>query len=442
MTSPADQKSDLLARLRGLEQAREGQPKPEGQIAPTTKSGRKGLRRADFAEHPEYLPTVIQRRAAEELGIASPYFRLNEMRPGAQARYNGGHQINYATYDYLGLNGHPEVTEAAKQAIDQWGVSSTASRVAGGERPYHRALEEALAAAYGVEDCVVMVSGHATNVTSIGCLVGPKDLIIADTLSHNSVTEGVRLSGATRLTMPHNDYDWLEETLERVRGRYRYALIAVEGLYSMDGDCTDLPRLIDIKHRHDAWLMVDEAHTLGVLGKTGRGTGEHQSVDPREVDIWMGTLSKAMGASGGYICGSAALVDFLKSRASGFVFSVGLSAPVAVSAQKALEIMLREPERVARLQANGRLFLESAQAAGLNTGRSEGHAVTPVMVGDSLTAVRLSNAILERGVNAIPIIFPAVPERDARLRFFLTAMHDPEDIRSAATVTAEALAAL
>jgi 7-keto-8-aminopelargonate synthetase-like enzyme len=320
-------------------------------------------------------------------------------------------------------------------------VSASASRLVGGERPCHRRLERALAAMKGTEDCVVMVSGHATNVSTIAALVGPEDLVILDALAHNSMIEGARLSGASRLTMPHADLGWLEETLSRRRGEFRRVLVGVEGLYSMDGDAPDLAALVEIKERHGAWLMVDEAHSVGVLGAGGRGLAEAQGVDPSAVEIWMGTLSKALASCGGYVCGSAALVDFLKARAPGFVFSVGLAPPLAAAAETAIATMLREPERVARLAERGRLLRDSARAAGLDTGLSEGHAVTPVVVGDSLRAVRASAELLGRGVNALPIIHPAVPERAARLRFFVTAEHEPRQIAEAVAATAAVLSA-
>ncbi|MEM8598260.1 MAG: aminotransferase class I/II-fold pyridoxal phosphate-dependent enzyme [Pseudomonadota bacterium] len=436
MTMHAKRRSDLLASLRTLDASRRGREAGvRGQAPGETVAPSAGPRRADFAAHPDYKPIAMKLRAAEAFGVASPYFRKNSGGTGVKAAYGGGAQVTFASYDYLGLNGHPEVAAAAKAAIDGYGISATASRVAGGERPYHAALEQDLAAAYGVEAAVVMVSGHATNVTTIGTLLGPKDLIICDALIHNSIAEGARLSGATRLSMPHNDLAWLDDMLSQVRGRHRHVLIAVEGLYSMDGDTPDLARLIEIKHRHDAWLMVDEAHALGVLGETGRGIAEAQGVDPREVDVWMGTLSKTLGACGGYICGSEPLIEFLKSAAPGFVFSVGIPAPVAAAAQAALAVMQREPARVAKLAQNGRYMLDAARRAGIDTGLSEGHAVLPMMTGDSLRAVRLSNTLLERGVNAMPIIFPAVPERQARLRFFLTSEHEIDQIDHAVTET-------
>ena len=197
-----------------------------------------------------------------------------------------------------------------------------------------------------------------------------------------------------------------------------------------------------LRDRYDAWLMVDEAHSLGVLGATGRGLAEECGVDPNAVDIWMGTLSKTLSGCGGYIAGSTALVEFLKFTAPGFVYSVGMPPPVAAAAIASLAILAAEPERVAKLRANGRLFVELANAAGLDTGTSAGFAVVPVMVGDSLRAVHLANRLLERGVNVLPIVHPAVPERAARLRFFITAEHEPEHIRTGVETAADEMAQL
>ncbi|MEM7711299.1 MAG: aminotransferase class I/II-fold pyridoxal phosphate-dependent enzyme, partial [Pseudomonadota bacterium] len=241
----------------------------------------------------------------------------------------------------------------------------------------------------------------------------------------------------TRLTFPHNDYDWLERELKRVRHLHRHALIAVEGLYSMDGDSPDLARLISIKARHGAWLMVDEAHSVGVLGPTGRGLAEEQGLDPRNVEIWMGTLSKSLASCGGYIAGSRDLVRLLKYKAPGFVFSVGIPPVLAVAADRAVGLMLEEPDRVERLAANGRVFQSACRAGGLDTGLSEGRAISSILTGDSMSAVALSHGLFENGINALPVIYPAVPERQARVRFFVTARHSEDELRKTAKIAAE-----
>jgi 8-amino-7-oxononanoate synthase len=275
---------------------------------------------------------------------------------------------------------------------------------------------------------VVFVSGHATNVSAISTLFGPKDLVIHDSLIHNSVLEGIRLSGAARRSFPHNDHGALDALLGDARPRFERALVVVEGLYSMDGDIPDLPALVAVKKRHRAFLMVDEAHALGVLGPSGGGLWEHYGLPGREVDIWMGTLSKTLAGCGGFIAGSRPLVEILKHAAPGFVYSVGISPPLAAASLEALGIMQREPERVARLRERGQVFLRLAREAGLDTGSSRGFSVVPVILGSSRKAVMLSNRLFEQGINVQPVIHPAVEEKAARLRFFLSSEHSERDM--------------
>jgi 8-amino-7-oxononanoate synthase len=350
--------------------------------------------------------------------------------------------LNFASYDYLGLNSRPEITDAVCEAVARWGTSVSASRLTAGERPAHRDLEAELADLYDVESCLVFVSGHATNVSLIAALMGPKDLIAHDALAHNSIVVGAELSRAQRRIFSHNDLEALEQILESSRSRAERCLIVSEGLFSMDGDGPDLARLVEIKERWGAWLMIDEAHALGVLGSTGRGIAEMAGVDPRRVDIWMGTLSKTLCGCGGYIAGSHALIEYVKYQASGMVYSVGLPVPIAVASLTALRLMKAEPELVVRLQANGRHFLDRAKTAGLDTGTSWGAAVSPVIVGDSLRTVMLAERLLHKGINAFPIIPPGVPEKSARLRFFLSADHSATDIERAIELTAGELACL
>lgn len=376
-----------------------------------------------FDRHPGYEKMLVPKAAAERLGLRNPFFIAHDGVAGAVTRINGREFINFSSYNYLGLAGHPVVSKAARDAIDRYGTSASASRLVAGERPIQRALEEALAELYGVDDAIVFVSGHATNVSTIGCLFGPKDLVVHDSLIHNSVLEGIKLSGATRRSFPHNDTQALDAILAEIRHQFERVLIVVEGHYSMDGDIPDLPALIDIKRRHGCFLMVDEAHALGVLGATGKGSHEHFGVPGKDIDIWMGTLSKTLAGCGGYIAGEQALIDLLKYTAPGFVYSVGIAPPLAAASLAALEIMLKEPERVARLQENGRMFLKMAKESGIDVGTSQGYAIVPAITGSSLKAARLSNHLFDHGINVQPIVYPAVEEKAARLRFFLSSMH-------------------
>jgi 8-amino-7-oxononanoate synthase len=392
-----------------------------------------------FDELPEYKQIMAQKAISRLAAVDNPFYRSHEGAAGATTRIGDREVMNFASYDYIGANTHEHVTAAAKGAIDRYGISASASRLVAGERPPHAALEQKLASVYGAEAAVCFVSGYLTNATVISCVVGPKDLVVHDELIHNSVLAGVRLSGATRRFFRHNDPADLERVLSSIEGDFERVLVVVEGVYSMDGDIANLPELVRLRSRYGFWLMVDEAHALGVLGKKGRGSFDHFGVDPAKVDIWMGTLSKTASSCGGYIAGSMALVEILKAESGGFVYSVGLAPALAAAAHASLEVLENEPERVEALRRNGQLFLELAKNKGLDTGGSEGYSVVPVIVGDSLRAVQLSNELLNAGVNALPIIYPAVQEGMARLRFFLTSNHTSEQIREAVRLTDEIL---
>jgi len=394
--------------------------------------------KSDFSTLQVFQEMESHRSIADLVGLRNPFFHQIEGRAGPTVSIGGKDYINFSSYDYLGLNFQDEVAEAAKDAIDQYGTSVSASRPTAGNRPIHRALEEQLADLYQADDALVFVSGHSTNVSTIGDFLGPKDLVLYDALSHNSIIVGTKLSGATRKSFRHNDLADLENHLQQSRYQYDRVLIVVEGLYSMDGDLPDLVGLVDIKSRFGAWLMVDEAHSLGVLGDSGRGIFEHAGVDPRQIDIWMGTLSKTLCGCGGYIAGNGVLIEILKYQASGFMYSVGIPAPVTAASMRALQLMQQQPERIQRLQANGKMFLKTAQQAGLDTGNSQGYSVVPIIIGDSLRTVKMCNLLMEKGIFSIPVTYPAVTMQQARIRFFITSEHSREQI----VYTIETMAAL
>ncbi|WP_376095207.1 aminotransferase class I/II-fold pyridoxal phosphate-dependent enzyme [Roseomonas sp. CCTCC AB2023176] len=389
-----------------------------------------------FSTLPAVRDYALVRDAMGALDLPNPFFRPHEGAAAGTTRIGNAEYVNFASYNYLGLNADPRVLAAAQAAIERYGVSASASRIVSGERPVHGELERAIADHYGTEEALAFVSGHATNVTVIGHLMGPRDVILHDAAIHNSCVEGARLSGARRIPFPHNDAEAAERELAAARRSAGRALILIEGHYSMDGDVPDLARFVAMARRHDAWLMVDEAHSIGVLGRTGRGISEEQGVPPDAVDIWMGTLSKTLAACGGYVAGRRVLIDWLRHTAPGFVYSVGLPPVLAASALEALHILHAEPWRVARLRSNTRRFLDALRARGLDTGHSAGHAIVPVMTGSSVRAGRLSAALFERGINVQPITFPAVPERAARLRFFLSSTHEPAALDEAAATVA------
>jgi 8-amino-7-oxononanoate synthase len=395
-----------------------------------------------FELFPQYRELRQKIDMATAAGLGNPYFKAHEGITNNIAIIAGRELINYSNYNYVGMSGDPVVSQATKAAIDRYGTSVSASRVASGEKPLHRELEQALAGWVGVEDCIVYVGGHATNVTTIGHLFGQNDLILHDSLIHNSAMQGALMSGAQRLPFPHNDYQALDHTLERLRHRYERVLIVIEGVYSMDGAIPDLPRFIEVKQRHQAFLMVDEAHSMGVLGAYGRGIGEYFGINPTEVDLWMGTLSKSLASCGGYIAGTHALVEYLKYTAPGFVYSVGISPPNAAAALAALRRLEAEPERVARLHQRAQYFLELARETGLDTGQSKDSPLVPIIVGDSWLCMQLSQALFERGINVQPMIYPAVENDAARLRFFITCLHTEAQLRFTVEAVAEELAKL
>nr|WP_256721517.1 aminotransferase class I/II-fold pyridoxal phosphate-dependent enzyme [Pseudomonas serbica] len=392
-----------------------------------------------FDQHPGYQQLRIMHDGAARFGLTNPFFKLHESLAGAETTIGGQRFVNFASYNYLGYSGHPLVAEAAKAAIDHYGTSVSASRLVSGDRPIHRELEAELARLYEVDDAVTFVSGHATNVTTIGYLFGPRDLVIHDELIHNSVLQGIQLSGARRLSFAHNDFDALDRLLGDQRQHFERVLVVLEGIYSMDGDYPDLPRFVELKNKHKVFLMVDEAHSLGVMGANGKGIREHFGLAGKDVDIWMGTLSKTLASCGGYIAGESALVEHLKFMAPGFLYSVGMPASVAAAALAAVRCLADDAERVATLQARGQQFLALAREAGLDTGTSTGLAVIPVITGSSLKATQLSGALAKRGINAQPILHPAVPEKAARVRFFVSCLHTPEQIAETVAIVAQEL---
>lgn len=424
-----DRKKKLIDRMKN----RAGEPSSSAVRPASSLTGKVSKISEEFYRI-EKLPGLkqvrIQAVAAEKFGIDNPFFRCHDSIAGSQTSIAGKSYINYSSYNYLGLNGHPRVSQAAKQAIDVYGTSASASRPVSGERPIHRELEEALAEFHRTEDCIVFVSGHAANVTTIGCLFGKNDLIVHDALAHNSILQGAMLSGAKRLSFPHNDYDTLDKILENNRKKFERVIIIVEGLYSMDGDTPDMRRVLELKHRHKVFVMVDEAHSLGVMGKSGRGVQEEFDIESGQIDIIMGTLSKTLAGCGGYICGRRSLIENLKYNAPGFVYSVGMSPPIAAASLAALKILQEEPERTERLRSRSTTFIEHAKKAEMNLGHCQGFAVVPIIVGSSILSVKLSNSLFEHGINVQPIIYPAVEEKSARLRFFLSLNHSDEEIET------------
>ena len=406
---------------------------------PTTETEKIPLEYYNFDLYPEYLQLQKQLTDINATGISNPFFIPQERINNNTTVIGGRELVNYATYNYLGMCGDPFVSNAAKEAINRYGTSVSASRLLSGEKPLHQELEREIADFIGVEDSILYVGGHATNVTTISHLFGQNDLILHDSLSHNSIFQGCLLSGATIIAFPHNDWEALDRLLRDRRYRYKRVLIAIEGVYSTDGDIPDLLKFIEIKKHYKAFLMVDEAHSIGTLGKHGRGISEYFGINPNHVDLWMGTLSKSFASCGGYIAGNQALVKYLKYTSPGFVYSVGISPPDTASVLAAIRLLKREPERVAQLQERSRLFLQCARERGLNTGMSKDSPVIPIIVGESIKSVMLSHSLFKRGINVPFMFYPSVPQNAARLRFFITCNHTEEQIRFTIDALAEEL---
>ncbi len=382
-----------------------------------------------FSAFPEFRKLETQLGQIQLLGIENPYFNVHESVTADTTVIDGRKMINFSSYNYLSLSGDPETTQAAKDALDRYGAGASASRVVSGEKTVHGELERALAEFVGAEDVVVFTSGHSTNETTIGHLFGPGDLILHDELAHNSIIQGCIHSHAQRRPFPHNDWQALDKLLGELRANYKRVLVAIEGVYSMDGDYPDLPKFIEVKKRHKVLLLMDEAHSIGTMGVGGHGLPEHFGVDPKDVDLLMGTISKGLGSCGGYIAGCKEVVKYLKYTAPSFVFSNAISPSNAAAALASIRKISRDPEPVNRCRANSALFLRLAKECNLDTGLSNNTPVIPIIIGNSLRALQLSRKMFHRGINVHPILHPAVEEKAARLRFFITATHTEEQIR-------------
>jgi len=359
----------------------------------------------------------------EEWKQAGTYQRLRvlESESAAASRFDGKEVINLASNNYLGLTTHPKLREAALEAVRRYGVGSGAVRTICGTMTLHMELEERIAAFKNVEACVVFQSGFAANAGTVSAILTPDDHIVSDELNHASIIDGCRLSKAKIHVFPHKDVAAAGRILAELDGAPGRKLLISDGVFSMDGDIGPLPGLADEAERHGAVMMVDDAHSSGVLGRAGRGTIDHFGLHGR-VDIQVGTLSKAIGVLGGYVCGSRNLIEFLYHRARPFLFSTSHPPAVAAACLAAFDVLEAEPERIANLWENTRYFKQGLVSAGFNTGLSE-TPITPVMVGDAALAHRYSRALFEEGVLATGIGYPTVPQGKARIRTIVAATH-------------------
>jgi len=369
---------------------------------------------------------------------AGTYQRLRELESACEpvSRFDGREVINLASNNYLGLANHPKLVEAAIKATEQFGAGSGAVRTISGTMTLHLELERRIAAFKNVEACVVFQSGFAANSGTVSAVLSPEDHIISDELNHASIIDGCRLSKAKIHVFAHRDANSAEARLKALESTPGRKLLITDGVFSMDGDIGPLPDLVAVADRYGAVMMVDDAHSSGVLGRNGRGTIDHFGLHGR-VDIQVGTLSKAVGVLGGYVCGSRDLIEFLYHRARPFLFSTSHPPAVAAACLAAFDIFENEPERLERLWSNTNRFQDGLRNAGFSTGNSE-TPITPIGVGDAAKAFEFSRALFEAGVLATGIGYPTVPQGKARIRAIVTAAHTPEQLDRAVEIISHA----
>lgn len=347
--------------------------------------------------------------------------------------------LMFASNNYLGLANDPRVAEAIGDAASTYGATNTGCRIIGGTTSLHLELERRLAVLKGRESCIVFPGGYSANLGTISALAGPSDTVIADKLNHMSIVDGSRLSGARRMTFQHNDMESLEQRLAAVSATGGGSLVVVDGVFSMHGDICPLPALRELTKAYGARLLVDDAHSTGVLGRTGSGTAEHFGVKG-EIDLEVGTMSKALAGIGGFLVGDDEVVEYLRYYAHSYVFGATVPAPVVAGLVASIEILQNEPERIERLWGNIRRLRTALRADGFDLENTES-AILPVVIGDDELALRVGREVRARGMFCQTVVFPGVPEGDARLRISVTAEHDHQQLDQAADIVREAAAA-
>lgn len=355
---------------------------------------------------------------------------VSELRGGSRVLVNGREMGMFASYSYLGLVGHPRINQAAKQAIDKFGTGTHGVRTLAGTLTIHRELEETIAAFKHTEAAITFSSGYVTNLSVISTLVGRNDYVISDKLNHASIVDGCVMSGAKFLRFRHNDMEALEQRL--IQASDGAKLVVADSVFSMDGDIIDLPRMVELCRKYKAWLMIDEAHSVGVLGKTGRGIEEHFGMEDA-IDIKMGTLSKTIPSVGGYVAGKKDVIDFLRHASRAYIFSAALPPAQAAAAKAAFEVILDEPWRVEKLNENSRQFITGLKQRGFNTLYTQ-TAIVPVICGADEAAFAMTREAQHQDIFVLPVVSPAVPPGMARLRATVTAAHEAAEIERAMDV--------
>ena len=392
----------------------------------------------DFEQSEAYCNHISRLNFIKAMGD-NPYGRVHQGFNAAHSNLDGRKVINFASFNYTSLSNHPEVRAAAKDAIDTYGTSPSATPLLFGETALHHELESEIADYLGTEASVVFASGHSTSVAVIGHVMDKEDLIIHDQYIHDCAIRGAILSGAKRRSFSHDDWEELDRVLSQIRKYYRRVLIIIEGIYSQDGDIGNLPEFIKIKKKHQCMLMIDEAHSIGVLGKTGAGAGEYFGVDRKDVDIWMGTLSKGLGSCGGYIASTKNFVQFLKYTTPLLIFSTGITPANAAAALQSIRVLRKDPQRVHSLLEKSKWFLFRAKELGFDTGPSFDSPVIPIIVGSWEKAIALSSLLKKDDINVMPIGYPAVEKDKCRLRFFINVDHTLEELEFALQTLKQAI---
>ena len=382
-----------------------------------------------FELFPEYKEYTTMKWYYEKQKFPQNLFQPHVGGSDATVMIQGREYINYSTYNYLALGFETRVKQASIQAIEDFGVGTGSGRSITGEIDIHRAFELEVCDALRTEDAVLSVGGYSTNAFTIGYLSRSQDLILYDELIHNSALIGCKITGSRRIAFPHNDLEALEQLLKTHRSNFERVFILVEGVYSMDGDIPNIPRFIELKKKYQALLMVDEAHSLGVIGKRGMGVTDYFDISGSEIDILFGSLSKSFGTCGGFVAGPKPLIAMLKYYAPGVLLYGASPTPAnAAAALEALRVMRAEPERALRLQQNAAYFIERAKAAGLDTYNSCDSGVVPIMMRDSELALWMSVRLFEAGICTYPMMYPIVPRNKCRLRFFINTNHTQQQI--------------
>lgn len=371
----------------------------------------------------DWLEQELQ--ALQEQGL---YNRIRTIQSpqGAWLKVDGKEVLNFCSNNYLGLANHPRLVEAARQAVEKYGVGPAAVRSIAGTMDLHVELERRLAAFKGVEAAITFQSGFNANLGTIPALVGKEDVIFSDELNHASIIDGCRLSGATIVRYAHNNVADLERAIQEWQGKYRRALIVTDGVFSMDGDIAPLPEIYELARRYDILLMVDDAHGEGVLGRGGRGIVDHFDLHGK-VDIEVGTLSKAFGVIGGVVAGNARIVEWLRQRGRPFLFSSAMTVPDVAACLAALDLLEESTYLVEKLWENTRYFKAEMKRLGFDTGQSQ-TPITPIMLGEAPLAQEFSRRLFEEGVFAMAIGYPTVPKGKARIRVMISAAHEREDL--------------